>query len=127
MTVTLPRLTVLVQFVDPATGKPTRQGSSFWNSVAVEIEKNLQAIIDQEDALNVLGFDLSTRIDDIINGTTPFTGDPNAPGYQVAGIQVVGAQRPTIAALSGTATLGQVITAYNTLLASLKTHGLIAP
>ncbi|MDO7414377.1 hypothetical protein Q5X43_02675 [Acinetobacter baumannii] len=51
-------------------------------------------------------------------------------GYQVGGTRVIGGQMPAIADLPSNATLSDVITKLNTLLASLRQgtgHGLIAP
>ncbi|MDA5696220.1 hypothetical protein MMY88_17855, partial [Acinetobacter baumannii] len=69
--------------------------------------------------------------------TVAETGDPtfnrilnSQYGYQVAGTRVIGGQMPAIADLPSNATLSDVITKLNTLLASLRQgtgHGLIAP
>lgn len=153
MTVTLGRLSANVQLVDPATGLPTRQGASFWNNFATAIEQNISTLIAQETELANQAAALTAQaaalaaqvavINNILAGSTSvalvtsanewtapqkFDVEPNSvSGYEVATIQVVGAQQPTIAALAGAATLAQVITAYNTLLASIKAHGLVAP
>lgn len=69
--------------------------------------------------------------------TVAETGDPtfnrilnSQYGYQVAGTRVIGGQMPAIADLPSNATLSDVITKVNALLAALRQgtgHGLIAP
>lgn len=148
MTVQLPRLNQLVQLVDPATGKATVQGSNFWNQFAIAIETNIAELIAQEAALAAQETALAAQVaslNAVLAGTTAVplkstanewaaqqTDDlaPIAPAYKTGiatPIQVVGLQQPSIAALAGAATLPQTVTAYNTLLAALKVHGLIAP
>ena len=50
-----------------------------------------------------------------------------ATGITVDDVKVLGEQQSNIAQLSGGATLNDVITALNTLLTALKTHGIIEP
>lgn len=61
-----------------------------------------------------------------LSGAT-FTGAVQATEYRVSGTKVVGAQGAAVADASGGATIdAEARTAINTLLARLRTHGLIA-
>ena len=113
--ISLPRLTSRMQLIDPKTGLVTVQAADFWNQIASLLEnitagQTNVAIVDGAQTFSFL---------------QAFAVNPNAPGYDVAGIQVVGPQQPAPPGLSGTSTLGQVIITVNDILTALGAHGLI--
>lgn len=112
----LPRLTQLVQLVDPKTGLPTLRGSDFWNQMVSAIEANLSSIQTASGTIT----SNSTIISQILAGDTDvalldhantwldaqtFDQALEAPGYNIDGVPVGGI----------TADVGGTISTFRTL------------
>lgn len=98
----LPRLTQLVQLVDPKTGLPTLRGSDFWNQAMTNIESNVTAVQAAETAIaaqlatitKILGGETDVALlTDANTWTAQQTFDEplEAPAYLVDGVPIGGA------------------------------------
>lgn len=132
MSVTLARLAAGRSIVD-AKGAPAAALTQFWHNVCNLLESQQAQLDAQQKTINQIlagstAVALITQANEWAEQQT-FDVEPIAPGYKTGSPahQVVGTQGASIAALAGAATLAQVITAYNTLLAEIKAHGLILP
>ena len=95
-------------FVENTTGAIT----------ATLVNTFIENLLDSMTALDDTAADLEMGSVDLTDETK---------GLMVDSIKVVGAQGANIAQLAGGASLADTITAVNSILTALKTHGLIQP
>jgi enamine deaminase RidA (YjgF/YER057c/UK114 family) len=104
------------------------------NSLTLSLPAGVNYVFDSVNGLQSPGFTANLTGDVTCHSLTlslpgviaDSAGNLYGTSLSIGGKVVISGQMPSMAALSGSATLAQVITAFNTLLAALKTAGLMA-